>query len=105
MAEYINKEQLDRKFIIKMLSPNVTTILDVKEIIDGLQPADVIEISKGATNGDVMKAIFPNIEVNEIKTNTGGYIEVKYLDTTDACDATAFRKPWWNAPYKKEGEE
>ena len=60
---------------------------------------------KGATNGDVMKIMFPNIEANEIKTNTGGFIDVKYLDTTDACDSTAFRKDWWNAPYKAESEE
>lgn len=68
--------------------------------------ADVIEIPKNATNGDVIKAMFPNIEADEIKTDTGGYIEVKYLDTTDKCDATAFRKNWWNAPYaEKRGSE
>lgn len=61
-----------------------------------------IPIPKGATNGDVIKAMFPNIEANEIKTNTGGYIEVKYLDTTDKCDATAFRKNWWNASYTEK---
>lgn len=57
-----------------------------------------------ATNGDMIQAMFPNIEADEIKTDTGGYIEVKYLDTTDACDATAFRKNWWNAPYKEESK-
>lgn len=61
-------------------------------------------IQDNATNGDIIKAMFPNIEANEIKTNTGGYIEVKYLDTTDKCDATAFRKNWWNASYKKGDE-
>lgn len=54
-----------------------------------------------ATNGDMIKTMFPNIEADIIKTNTGGYIEVKYLDTTDKCDVTAFRKDWWNAPYKR----
>ena len=43
MAEYVNKEQLDRKFIIEMLSPSTTTIFDAKNIIDGLPTADVIE--------------------------------------------------------------
>ena len=55
-------------------------------------PLNLIEIPKGATNGDMIKILFPNIELDEVKTNTGGYIEVKYLDTTDKCDATAFRK-------------
>ena len=67
-------------------------------------PVNLIEIPKGATNGDMMKVMFPNIEADEIKTDTGGYIEVKYLDTTDKCDATAFRKDWWNAPYKRGNE-
>lgn len=65
---------------------------------------NLIEIPKGSTNGDILKIVFPNIEADEIKTDTGGYIEVKYLDTTDECDATAFRKDWWNALYKKESE-
>ena len=63
-----------------------------------------VVIPKGATNGDVLKAMFPNIKADVIKTNTGGYIEVKYLDTTDECDATAFRKDWWNKPYKRGSE-
>ena len=58
-------------------------------------------IPDNATNGDIVKTMFPNIEANIIKTDTGGYIEVKYLDTTDECDATAFRKDWWNAPYDR----
>ena len=68
--------------------------------VDSLPPVTPT-FPKGATNGDVIKAMFPNIEADEIKTNTGGYIEVKYLDTTDKRDATAFRKSWWNAPYKR----
>ena len=43
MAEYINKKYLDRKFITEMLAPSTTTIFDVKDIIDGLPTADVIE--------------------------------------------------------------
>lgn len=70
---------------------NITTLL--KTIVNGTPIPD------NATNGDALKATFPNIEATEIKTNTGGYIEVKYLDTTDKCDATAFRKNWWNALY------
>lgn len=46
MAEYIDKKQLDRKFIIEMLAPNTITIFDAKDIIDGLPIADVIERSK-----------------------------------------------------------
>ena len=63
-------------------------------------PVQAIPIPEGATNGDIIKAMFPNIEVNEIETNTGGYIDVKYLDTIRECDSMAFLRKWWNAPYK-----
>jgi hypothetical protein len=73
----------------------------VFDMLEALPPVNAIPIPEGATNGDMIKVMFPNIEADEIQTNTGGYIDVKYLDTTDACDSTAFRRDWWNAPYKK----
>lgn len=79
-------------------------ILDAREKVNNLPPVTPT-FPRGATNGDVIRAMFPNIEADEIKTNTGGYIEVKYLDTTDKCDATAFIKNWWNAPYKQGDEK
>lgn len=89
-AEQYRKEFLDSRDFEPM------------KILDFQPTIQAIPISDNATNGDVMKVIFPNIEANEVKTDTGGYIEVKYLDTIDKCDATAFRKNWWNAPYKGE---
>lgn len=71
-------------------------------IIENAETVQAIPIPQNATNGNILKIVFPNIEADEIKTDTGGYIEVKYLDTTDKCDATAFRKNWWDAPYKGE---
>lgn len=74
-------------------------LVDIHGSIEG--DYDIVsKLPHNATNGDIIKAMFPNIEANVIKTTTGGYIEVKYLDTTDECDATAFRTEWWNAPYK-----
>lgn len=91
-AEQYRKEFLDSRDFEPM------------KILDFQPTIQAIPISDNATNGDVMKVIFPNIEANEVKTDTGGYIEVKYLDTTDKCDATAFRKNWWNALYKRGSE-
>ena len=104
MAEYITKEQALENFENAYQSSEDSQDFRYyfESFIQCLPKADVVEVPKGATNGDVIKTIFPNIEANEIKTDTGGYIEVKYLDTTDECDATAFRKNWWNAPYRKE---
>jgi hypothetical protein len=47
------------------------------------------------TNGNVIRVLFPNCVQNEnrewVGTNIDGY--------------TTFSKVWWNAPYKKRGEE
>lgn len=43
-----------------------------------------VEIPKGATNGDMIKVMFPN--------------EYKYFYDRSYSD-------WWNAPYKKGTEE
>ena len=102
MAEYIDREKTKKHLDCEIDFGGLDNRLMVLGKIDDIPTADVIEIPKDATNGDILKIVFPNIEANEIKTDTGGYIEVKYLDTTDACDATAFRKNWWNAPYRKE---
>ena len=57
-------------------------------------------ISNNTTNGDVIKAMFPYIEVE----NHGLITSIKGLD----CDKSAldpyrqFWSEWWNAPYRGE---
>ena len=53
-----------------------------------------IEIPNGATNGDMIKAMFPNIEIEGI----GG--EIKCIATKNGT--SYFALDWWNAPYKKQ---
>lgn len=64
---------------------------------------NAIIIPKGATNGDMIKAMFPNCEQKEHMHN--GYFEM-YFDN-DLKNASYMRvsKDWWNTPYKKEVEE
>lgn len=57
------------------------------------QPLNLIEIPKGATNGDMIKALFPNEEIVE-SDGACVYVGVKMR----------FDKDWWNAPYESEGE-
>ena len=52
-----------------------------------------IEIPNGATNGDMIKTMFPNIEIEGI----GG--EIKCIATKNGT--SYFALDWWNAPYKK----
>ncbi len=70
-----------------------TTYTYVKKyIIDSMSP--VLTIPDNPTNGDMIKALFPN---------------ARYLDC-DSCITVTFTvhqenwfsKDWWNAPYTKE---
>ena len=47
-----------------------------------------VEIPDNATNGDVIKGLFPNERI--------GHCE----DCTDLGDIATFDDDWWNAPYK-----
>ena len=58
---------------------------------------NAIFIRKNATNGDVIKAMFPDVEVKE--KNNG--IEV-YFGIGTAIQF--FNHQWWNAKYKAESE-
>jgi hypothetical protein len=53
--------------------------------------------SKGATNGDMIKAMFPLVEVKE-KNN--GYEVYFGIGTSTQY----FNHQWWNAPYKRGNE-
>jgi len=67
---------------------------------DDYSPMDnecpLFDIPDNATNGDVIKALFPNMSfkiVNELVwTNLDG-------------ETTRFITSWWNAPYTREVEE
>lgn len=56
-----------------------------------------IIIPDNATNGDMVKTMFPHydIEVDEHK----GYVRIFYSDFY-----TTYPFEWWNAPYKREEE-
>lgn len=61
-----------------------------RAIIEGV--ANGTPLPQNATNGDVIKAVFPNEHFMEM------YAYV-------ACGFTLFDKNWWNAPYKAESED
>ena len=64
-----------------------TNISDVLKVLE-----NCIEIPNGATNGDMIKAMFPNIEIEGI----GG--EIKCIAAQNGT--SYFALDWWNAPYK-----
>ena len=66
---------------------------------DYLEDATLIIIPDNATNGDVIKAMFPNIETfEEEDVPQNIYFSIE-------GDVLCLRKEWWNAPYKAESED
>lgn len=70
-----------------------------------MSPTDVIPIPEGATNGDMIKALFPDIVAETVKLDGEiiGY-DICNMDIGTYAE-TYFTESWWNAPYKKEVEE
>lgn len=52
-----------------------------------------IPIPEGATNGDMIKAMFPNISIYE------------HGSTYSVNNEYNFNSTWWNKPYKAESED
>jgi len=66
----------------------------ITEQIDNLEDiTDMIVIRKGATNGEVIQAVFPK----SAKVSTTD--EFIYAENLDAVFAHEFYKDWWDAPY------
>ena len=72
--------------------------LDAKTVVERMKFADVIIIPKGATNGDMIKIVFPSSEVRETMDDLVHY-------TLDGYVGAYTTKDWWNAPYKAESED
>ena len=60
---------------------------------------NAIPVPDNATNGDVIKAIFPNaaIVVGRLKGETIDMVHLRNNNMTEA----SFYQDWWNAPYKR----
>jgi len=97
MAEYIDRMQLETD--TEWSEYDDDFISYSKSQINSLPTADVIPIPEGATNGDMIKAMFPQWDLRE----EIGY-EYKLFGETHKFEGLV-DEDWWNAPYKKEVEE
>jgi hypothetical protein len=63
---------------------------------------DAIRIPENATNGDMIKAMFPDAQINyHEKTDlVDGHVTV-FLKGCDTCQD--YSLDWWNAPYRQDG--
>jgi hypothetical protein len=63
-------------------------------IADAIQNS--IVLPEGATNGDMIKAMFPNVECKEdILGNV-------FIVSDAQLGYIVLRESWWNAPYKRD---
>ena len=85
------------KYIID--KTDIHDLLTGKEIPlpQGRARAFCVEIAGKITNGDMIKAIFPNIDTEQIEDIIDVYGMSKCRVTYDT--------DWWNAPYKTESED
>ena len=69
------------------------------EVECDMPTVDAIPIPKDATNGDMIKAIFPKYHFVESNIDSYGWtIEVMECEKWDIF----FDRDWWNAPYVAE---
>lgn len=92
------------KLIIKISDESydkaLNGIINCKECFDAIVYGT--PIPGNATNGDAIKAMFPNAEVDDYDYGKDPVIDVYGIDDTEYI---TLRKAWWNAPYKKGGKE
>lgn len=70
----------------------IVTEKAIKEI------SPVLTIPENPTNGDIIKAMFPNMQTNEEwKSTFHCFIETDGHTAITACGM----RDWWNAPYKR----
>lgn len=93
MKEYIDKSDVNGLVQIGWSGDAIVTAI----INDGVSSVPAIPIPDGATNGDMIKAMFPNIEM-------WGESE-KTLDYSLGGMIHRITKSWWNSPFRKEVEE
>lgn len=76
-------------------------IEEAKRIADDCFSGVKTIIPDNATNGDVIKAMFPNTEVDDYDYGKDPVIDVYGIDDTEYI---TLRKVWWNSPYQKGGK-
>lgn len=76
-------------------------VIEVEDCGENIGDYDIpihnaIIIPRGATNGDMIKAMFPNAEYG--KDELGNM----FVISSAQLGYIVFRESWWNAPYKGE---
>lgn len=103
MTEYIDKSDVNGLVQMGLSGDVIVTAI----INNGVSSFPAIPIPKGATNGDTIKAMFPDAEVVEVKYYDGivSHYQVDFGEVNGNQNIVNFKADLWNAPYKKGAEE
>jgi hypothetical protein len=75
----------------------------LSNFINECEIVDVIPIPEEATNGNMIKTMFPDVEIVEIvHTREFSFVKVRF---NGMPDTKIFDLDWWNAPYRLEGRK
>lgn len=80
---------------MEMMKESVNSVLLIDDV--GTCQQNVGEKSEKVTNGDMIMALYPNIELEIIEDIINVYSLCKHSVTFDT--------EWWNEPYRAESEE
>lgn len=89
----------------------MTEVIKVEDCGKNMGDYDVpiynaILIPKNATNGDMIKALFPNAEIKHGLYGIEGLpLVCLCLNTNFKMYEASFAEDWWNAPYRKSEDE
>ena len=90
----------EKSFNSEMMNP-IFTYAEIMNMIDVSSTVNAIPIPEGATNGDVVNAIFPDVIISESEDT----VHLKYHTVnSDPLFFVQVSKRWWNAPYKESEE-
>ena len=71
-----------------------------------IQNGVVLTERQESTNGDVIKAVFPYIDIADCDSGTGEGLVISYgsMENIFGKGMPIVDRNWWNAPYKAERE-
>lgn len=75
-----------------MFDSNIEDMQDVIYALRDYSTVPAIPIPEGATNGDVIKALFPRIKTKKFTT---------FLRVIEGEEYIPMTYDWWNSPYKR----
>ena len=89
-------ELIDKSEVINITAE--TGALETQSRVREMQA--VISIPNNPTNGDVIKALFPYISIED---NCQLYysVDIENLSKDKKLNTVGFKKDWWDAPYKE----